>query len=559
MLDRLRSQSISRQFLLVMVMVALLPMAVLGFHLYQSAWEDSWREIREKHQLLAQNLAAPLSSYVNDHRGMLSLLAESVFVQEQIKPKHVRQLLGRAVLKTDGFSMLVLLDMNGRVIARSDGVLEPEVSDFLFSTEQCYLMTRKTGEWTISRVKRSPFTKQPTIFMGYPVVDKQGKNVAVLLGELRIDYIEKIRRNVKFGKLGHSAIVDKTGHVIAHPNPDWMSEIKDLSHWPIVQAMIAGRTGVTSFYSPFMKGNMVAGYAAVPEIGWGIMVPQPESEVAAQVNALMFSHLVWGIAGLIMAIALAILIARWITRPINKLASDSHVLMGNDLRGELPAVATNAPSEVQQLGQVVQSLVSRLQNSRDEVIELNTSLQEKIDQATQQLRESNEQLEEAVRKDQLTNLANRHHFESSLSQALSRRSGDIDHVCVMLIDIDEFKQINDSYSHAAGDRVLGHVAGILERSMRQGDLVARYGGDEFVAYMRCTHDIGTQRASEIRKAIMQSAVPWDNKSIHITASIGLYCQRLGDVINVGEILDKADGAMYEAKQQGRNRVVDRKH
>jgi diguanylate cyclase len=95
--------------------------------------------------------------------------------------------------------------------------------------------------------------------------------------------------------------------------------------------------------------------------------------------------------------------------------------------------------------------------------------------------------------------------------------------------------------------------------MRQGDLVARYGGDEFVAYMRGTHDIGTQRASEIREAIMQSAVHWGKKSIHITASIGLYCQRLGDGIDVGEILDKADSAMYEAKQQGRNRVVDRKH
>jgi len=395
--------------------------------------------------------------------------------------------------------------------------------------------------------------------MGQPVVDSHGKNIAVLLGELRIDYIEKIRSKVKFGKQGHSAIVDQRGHVIAHPNPEWMKEIRDLSDWPIVQSMMAGKTGVTSFYSPFIKENMVAGYAAVPDIRWGIMVPQPESEVAAQVNELMRSHLIWGIAGLLMAIALAIVIARWITRPMNKLASDSYDLLHNGLVGELPSVANDSPREVKQLGNVVQSLVSSLQKSRDEVMALNATLQEKIDGATKKLRETNAQLEEAARTDHLTSLANRHYFEASLSQALSRRTGDIDHVCVMLIDIDHFKQINDSYSHAAGDVVLSQVAGILERSMRQGDMVARYGGDEFVAYMRCTHEIGMNRAKEIREAIMQTAVPWQDKSIHITASIGLYCQLLSADIDVGELLEKADKAMYEAKQQGRNRVVNKEH
>lgn len=559
MLDRLRSQSVSRLFLLVMILVALLPVAVLGFHLYQSAWQDSWREIREKHQLLAQNLAMPISTYVNDHRTILSLLSESVFIADKINKYHARQILGRATLKTEGFAMLVLLDMEGHVIARSDGKDDHEVSDYLFATEQCYLMTRKSGEWSISRVKRNPLNKKPSIFMGYPVVDKQGNGVAVLLGELRIDYIDTIRRNVKFGKLGHSAIVDKTGHVIAHPNPDWVAEIKDLSDWPIVQSMLAGKTGVTRFYSPFIKENMVAGYAAVPEIGWGIMVPQPESEVVAQVYDLMRSYLLWGAIGLLLAVLLAIVIARWITRPMNKLASDSYDLMHNGLVGNLPSVSSDSPEEIRQLGKVFQALIGSLQQSRDQVVSLNASLQEKIADATKQLRETNVQLEEAARTDHLTNLANRRYFETSLSKTLSRRSGDMDHVCVLLIDIDHFKQINDSYSHAAGDKVLGHVAGILDRSMRQGDMVARYGGDEFVAYMRCTHDIGMQRATEIRDAIVQTAVSWNDKSIHITASIGLFCQALSTGINVDDLLEKADKAMYEAKQQGRNCVVDKNH
>ena len=99
----------------------------------------------------------------------------------------------------------------------------------------------------------------------------------LLIGELKIAPIEKLRRGIRFGKGGHSAIVDNHGRVIAHPNPDWMNnDIVDLSNLPIVQKMMAGETGVTEFFSPFKKHDMVAGYTSVAGLGWGIMVPQPK-------------------------------------------------------------------------------------------------------------------------------------------------------------------------------------------------------------------------------------------------------------------------------------------
>lgn len=559
MLDRLRSQSVSRLFLLVMVLVALLPISFLGYHVYNASWQDRWREVHEKHQLIAQNLATPLETYVNDHHAMLSLLAESVLLADTINGQHAQELLVRSQDKLQGFATLVLLDVKGQVLARSDGKESGEISNLLFATEASFLMARKTGEQTLSRIKRSPVTHEPSIFMGQPVVNSKGQNIAVLLGELRIDFIEKIRAKVKFGNKGHSAIVDQRGRVIAHPNPQWMKEIKDLSDWPVVQSMMAGKTGVTSFYSSFMKENMLAGYAAVPGIGWGIMVPQPESEVAAQVNALMRSHLLWGIAGLILAIVLAIIIAKWITRPMNTLANASYELMQNSLVGNLPIMKENTPREIRQLGDVFRALISGLQDSRDEISKLNASLQSRVDEATSKLRENNKKLEEDSHKDHLTKLANRRHFEESLQQALVRRSSDIDQVCIILIDIDHFKQINDAYGHSAGDVVLSQVAGMLDRNMRSGDLVARYGGDEFVAYMRCSHDVGMERAGEIQDSIRQCAVPWEKKSIHITASIGLYCQILTSDIDVNLVLKKADNAMYEAKKRGRNRVVEMDH
>ena len=237
----------------------------------------------------------------------------------------------------------------------------------------------------------------------------------------------------------------------------------------------------------------------------------------------------------------------------------SRQLMQDGSVGNLPEVRSNSPKEIRDLSAVLRGLIAGLQRSRNEVYELNASLQQRVDDATQQLRDSNEKLELLARRDSLTELANRRYFENSLSQALSRRSGDVDQVCVMLVDIDHFKQINDAYGHAAGDTVLNHVARILERGMRSADLVARYGGDEFVAYMRCSNDVGMQRAREIREAIDNYAIPCNDKNIHITVSIGLYCQVLQPGLDVNKLLSNADDAMYRAKKQGRNRVVDITH
>jgi diguanylate cyclase (GGDEF)-like protein len=561
MLNRLRAQPVSRILLLVTVLVAVLPISILGYYIYHSAWQNSWREIREKHQLLAQNLAVPLSIYVKDHRSMLAMTAHMITQMAHNRRSESTGLLHEGLATMNGFKSLIQLDMDGHVVGYLQDQHIATNSQGLekFAQEKCYLTTRRSGKWSLSQVKRNPLTGAPTIFMAQPILNKQNKMTGVLLGELSIKYIEAIRARVRFGKKGHSAIVDASGHVIAHPNKAWMKEIRDLSSWPIVKDMMAGKTGVTTFYSPFIKANMVAGYASVPGIGWGIMVPQPESEVAAQVNELMRSHLIWATIGVLLAITLAVWLARWITRPLDNLASAGRQLMKDGSLGNLPEIRSNSPKEIRDLSAVLRSLIAGMQRSREEVNELNASLKQRVDDATQRLRDSNEKLELLARRDSLTELANRRYFENSLSQALSRRSGDVAQVCVMLVDIDHFKQINDAYGHAAGDSVLNHIARVLERGMRSGDLVARYGGDEFVAYMRCSNEVGMQRAREIREAIDNYAIPCNDKNIHITVSIGLYCQVLEPGLDVNKLLSNADDAMYRAKKQGRNRVVDITH
>ena len=556
-LKRIRSLCVYKLVVMATVLVALLPISILGYYVYHAAWEDSWREINEKHQLLAQNLAIPLGTYVDDHHTMLSMLTESVSFVEHHGQQNVSDLLMHSLKQSYGFNSLIMLDTRGKVIAYADKDESFTTKQLaVFAKEGCYLKVRENGKRLVSKMKRHPVNGMPTMFMGHAILDAKQRIVGVLLCELSVNFIENIRRKVRFGKKGHSAIVDQTGHVIAHPNPKWMTEIRDLSHISIVKKMMAGETGATKFYSPFIKANMVAGYAFVPQTGWGIMVPQPESEVAEHVNALMMSYLIWAVVGLILAVVLAIIVSRWVTKPINMLARASRSLISTSMQGNLPELGRHVPKEVRDLGDVLRSLIGDLQRSRYEVSQLNSTLQDRVKEATTKLRDANNRLQEVARQDHLTELANRRYFEDYFAQSVSRRTGDVDEICVMLIDIDHFKQINDIYGHAAGDAVLNQIARILEHGMRSGDMVARYGGDEFVAYMRCHGDVGLERARELRRAIDSCAIHWNGKTIHVTASIGLYCHDLSESLDINKILDNADNAMYRAKQQGRNRVVE---
>ena len=562
---RVFAQPVQRLLVLGFVFIACVPVGFLAYKLYEEAWDNARREIYEKHRLIAINLASPISIYVNDHKNILALFAHDLssgVIEINVDNYDKLQTgLDNVLSHMDGIRSLSLIAPNGEilVVAQRPGQAAPLQSN-VFSNEKCFLKSRDTGTWALSGIKPSPISKEPTIILSQPVMGKDQSVTGVLLAELRIDLIEKIRKSIKFGEQGHSAFVDDFGKVIAHPNPDWMKEIKDLSNLSIVKLMMEGKTGVTEFYSPFVKEQMVAGYAAVPEIGWGIMVPQPKKEIEAQVHALIKSQFTWGGIGLVLALVLAIPLAHWITRPLNRLAKATDDLESNDFNGSIPPISEFVPREVNKLDHGFRKVISGLQRSREEVNELNQSLQLKIEQATQKLREANTRLEHLAKSDHLTELANRRHFEKTLNDLLNQDEDSREPLCLMLIDIDNFKEINDKYGHAAGDAVLVQIAPILKMNMRPNDLVARYGGDEFVIQMNCASEVGMTRAREIRNYLQNYEFEWQGTKINTTVSIGLLHP---DSKNGGEakkydietLLQKADVAMYNAKKKGRNTVV----
>jgi diguanylate cyclase (GGDEF)-like protein len=125
--------------------------------------------------------------------------------------------------------------------------------------------------------------------------------------------------------------------------------------------------------------------------------------------------------------------------------------------------------------------------------------------------------------------------------------------CLML-DLDHFKRINDTYGHLSGDAVLRRFAQIMTQITRKGDLAARFGGEEFVMLLTgVTPTSARSVAEKIRRSVQQATFPLDDASIKVTTSIGVACFRLGRQIQPQQIVDQADRALYRAKRT-RNRV-----
>ena len=167
---------------------------------------------------------------------------------------------------------------------------------------------------------------------------------------------------------------------------------------------------------------------------------------------------------------------------------------------------------------------------------------------------SNEKLKDLATKDSLTGILNRGSFFQTAQHllVLSQRQHSI--VSFILMDLDHFKIINDTFGHYAGDKVLIHFTHTIQNLLRKSDLVGRVGGEEFAIFLSDTgSDDAFQLAEKIRKAVSSSTLEIDGKAITYTVSLGVDSSQVKDH-SIDQLFKRADLKLYGAKDKGRDRV-----
>jgi diguanylate cyclase (GGDEF)-like protein len=167
--------------------------------------------------------------------------------------------------------------------------------------------------------------------------------------------------------------------------------------------------------------------------------------------------------------------------------------------------------------------------------------------------QSSEVLRRLATTDPLTNAFNRRHFMELMARE-QRRADRYDTIySILMIDIDHFKRVNDTYGHQVGDLAIQAMAEACKRTTRPTDFVGRYGGEEFIVTLTHTDQPGAVKVAErLREAVAEIALPTEQGALSFTVSIGIstYARK----VMIDEVIARADRALYRAKESGRNRV-----
>lgn len=186
----------------------------------------------------------------------------------------------------------------------------------------------------------------------------------------------------------------------------------------------------------------------------------------------------------------------------------------------------------------------------------NEQLEDRVTERTRELQAANRRLQEMSAIDGLTRVKNRQFFETTLDLEWRRSTRDQTELTLLMIDVDHFKQVNDSHGHLAGDACLQHLAELYKDCIhRPADFVARYGGEEFAILLCQTSLEGAQSVAErIRNKVESSPLQWERREIRLTVSIGVASILPTHDLDPKELIQQADELLYAAKHGGRNQV-----
>jgi len=303
--------------------------------------------------------------------------------------------------------------------------------------------------------------------------------------------------------------------------------------------------------------HVVGSALRLERFGWTLAVEQDYDVAFAPAVGGMGKVLAINLGIVIAFGLLALAIARSIVRPIRAL-SDSAGLIA---KGETDIEIAEVPGqdEIAVLSRALREMVDRLRRNQIELQRKQDQIERangELTRANDDLQRSNEILEQLSFTDGLTHLHNHRYFQDRLRLEAKRADRTHERLALLLIDIDNFKWLNDRYGHAAGDEVLRRVATILNHTARETDLVARYGGEEFALLAPRTDAKGAAQLGErVRQAVADVTFhglgPNAADGITVTTSVGVSVYGA----DLKRFFEEADRALYQAKREGKDCVV----
>ena len=567
----------------------------------QTLEEKSAKEILNKIATISKNVSKDLESYkknaLQNHKDELKNLTDTVYLflkmrYEYLLSERNSTLTSNAVdiAKTDDIIEMVgkllydkdnyffILGYDSKIIAHPllkkghDLSKVKDVKGNLFAP-QIINIAKEKGEgfisywWKKNKEDDTPYQKLSFVknlpilhaVIGTGVyIDDIDKELKKRKKEL-LQQLRDIIKYTKIGKTGYVYIFDDNANMLIHPNdningknfantknPSKNSNIFD----DLIDASKKSKVLYYKWDKPSDKGNYIYNKVSwieyIPELKWYIVSSAYVDDFQEAANEMRNFILLIAFVIVLISILLSLIFFRHLLKPISNLAAlTREVKNGNySIRSDY-----KSDDEIGILSDAFNNMLDTIKNNMD-------TLDMKVKQRTKDLQKTQEELKKLAITDPMTKLYNRRYYASVSLELLALAKRNEQEIGVIMIDIDKFKNINDTYGHSIGDEVIIALAEVLLENARDGDIAFRFGGEEFVMLLPNTDIEGAKTLAEkIRKILeklnMASA---DDKVFNFTVSIGVSSVALSSECNTEKAIIRSDKALYEAKQSGRNRV-----
>jgi len=430
-----------------------------------------------------------------------------------------------------------VFDSNGEFVAGAISSEATSADALKFATKSKVLLVSEDDE--ITAVSRQP------LILGH---DRVG------FAEIRFhaDFITNlVKDRTGLGRTGEwlVAVRDENGDALFavplryDPRAAFNRKVaKNREDVPIIQALLGNET-IMSNAPDYRDEPVLASTRYLPELDWGLVAKINEAEVNEMVTHNRALIYLSEFVIVLLAIAVGVSLAFHIARPIEKLRAHTAKVSKGSL--EAPQLDRAGWKEARDLTEHFSYMINALR-------ELNENLQEQVEDRTQALNEANKKLEKLATEDPLTGLYNRRLFDIRLAEEIDRGRRYQHGLAAAMLDLDHFKSINDRYGHAAGDEVLSRIGKFLKSAARVSDVIARVGGEEMCLLLPESSESGAAAFLErIRAEIAAMKFGTGDGEFNVTCSIGVAC--LDASVSDGRmLLERADAALYRAKESGRN-------
>lgn len=506
-----------RLILLLSMTATCLVLAHFFYATYQIQRELLIKQTLETNRNYSVKLADVTENFLNASRKQISYSA-SVVGKDLHAPQRLASEVDRIRLQADTFNSVYIVDAEGRLLAISPRGLQVEGT--LINSENARSPAVRQ-RLSVSKPYLSTLGRL-VIAITHPLHDAQGNYLGFIGGSIYLKEASALHDMLGehyYRDASYLYVTNSEGQLLYHKDPQRVGEI--IVGNPAIQAVVEGQAGSLQLVNS--EGiEMLAGFAPIKSVGWGIIAQRPLQATLEELNVLMLRMLL-NIVPFFLLVMLAIW---WLSRIIS-------LPLWNLARGVQKPDTYSAQDAIRgvkswyfEVAQLKQSILVGLEMLNHKIGKLN------IDSMT----------------DPLTGLLNRRGAQLAIDewQACAQP------FAVIFLDIDHFKKVNDAYGHAVGDLTLQFLAQQMRHVGRSTDILCRSGGEEFMLLLPDTSLTDALQIAECLRATMASTASPTGQPVTLSLGIAHYPSSHGQI---EAVLRSADQALYLAKNQGRNRVV----